>query len=159
METAIPHFKLLALVATIFGAGAVLLWRIRETQSPVSARKILIPPLGMATGFSMFAYPPARVPLSWAVVALAAGALLFAIPLARTSTLERRGDTIVMQRSKAFLWILLGLVAVRIALRSYVEHLVTPIQTGGLFYLLAFGMIARWRTSMYLQYRKLVAPA
>jgi membrane protein CcdC involved in cytochrome C biogenesis len=30
-------------------------------------------------------------------------------------------------------------------------------QTAALFYLLAFGMIARWRTQMYFQYRKLTS--
>ncbi len=38
------------------GAGviAVIMWRLREARSAVSLRKIMIPPLGMATGFSMF---------------------------------------------------------------------------------------------------------
>ena len=62
-----------------------------------------------------------------------------------------------MRRSKAFLWILLGLVAVRLVARSWVEQYVDPLQTGALFFVLAFGMILHWRVRMYLQYRELTA--
>ena len=35
--------------------------------------------------------------------------------------------------------------------------LIDPRQTGALFYLLAFGMIVRWRAEMYAQFRRLQA--
>jgi membrane protein CcdC involved in cytochrome C biogenesis len=135
----------------------MLAWRVRETSTPVSTRKIVVPPLGMATGFLMFLAPAARVPWAWASAAFALGALVFAVPLARTSRLVRSGDEVRMQRSRAFLWILIGLLVARTALRAYVERVVTPLQTGALFFVLAFGMIARWRVGMLLQYRRLVA--
>jgi membrane protein CcdC involved in cytochrome C biogenesis len=144
-------------ITSILGAAAVIAWRFRETRTPVSVRKIVIPPLGMSTGFGMFIAPAARIPWSWAGGAFLAGALVFSYPLARTSRLTRDGDVILMQRSKAFLWILLGLVVVRLALRAYVERFVTPIQTGALFFILAFGMIARWRLVMLVEYRRLRA--
>jgi membrane protein CcdC involved in cytochrome C biogenesis len=148
----------LMVLATLAGAAAMIAWRYRETSRPVTVAKIVFPPLGMSTGFAMFLLPAARVPWSWAVAALLVGAVVLAIPVARSSRLVRRGDAVVMERSRAFLWILLGLVAVRLALRSYVEHLLTPIQTGGLFFLLAFGMILRWRVAMFLTYRRLSRP-
>ena len=46
---------------------------------------------------------------------------------------------------------------VRTALRAYVERVVTPLQTGALFFVLAFGMILRWRIGMLLEYRRLLA--
>jgi membrane protein CcdC involved in cytochrome C biogenesis len=121
-------------------------------------RKIVGPPLGMSTGLSLFLVPEARVPWTWAAAALLLGALVLAIPLARTTALVRRGDVVVMQRSRAFLWILLGIVVVRLALRTYVEQILSPMQTGGLFFLLAFGMILRWRVTMLLAYRRLTRP-
>jgi membrane protein CcdC involved in cytochrome C biogenesis len=145
----------LIIAATLAGAAAVIAWRFRESSRPVTARAIVAPPLGMSTGFLMFLAPAARIPWAWAGAAFALGALVFSVPLARTSRLARVGDTIVMERSKAFLWILLGLVAVRFALREYVEHLVTPIQTGAIFFVLAFGMILRWRAAMLLAYLRL----
>ncbi len=144
-------------LVTVAGAAAMLAWRVREARTPVSTRKIVVPPLGMSTGFLMFLAPGARVPWSWASVAFALGAIVFAVPLTRTSRLVRTGDVVWMQRSRAFLWILLGLLAVRTALRAYVEHVVTPLQTGALFFVLAFGMIARWRIGMLLEYRRLLA--
>ena len=152
----LPQVRALAAVSPIAGGLAVLSWRIRETRTPVSTAKIVIPPLGMSTGFGMFAVSSMRVPLAWGLIAFLSGALLFALPLARTSTLERRGDVVMMQRSRAFLWILLGLLAVRLALHEYLEAIITPRQTAAIFFVLAFGMIARWRVGMLLQYRRLM---
>jgi membrane protein CcdC involved in cytochrome C biogenesis len=149
-------------LASLAGAAGVITWRFRETSSPVTVRKLIIPPLGMSTGFFMFVVPETRVPLTWAVIALALGALVFAYPLARSSTLTRSGGEILMQRSKAFLLILLGLVAVRFALRAWIEQYLTQLQTGALFFLLAFGAIARWRVGLLRQFLKLrgeVTPA
>jgi membrane protein CcdC involved in cytochrome C biogenesis len=147
----------ITLLGSLVGAAVMLTWRVRETTRPVTAAKILLPPLAMSTGFLMFLGPPARVPWTWAIGAFLAGAIFFAYPLARTSELSRAGDAIMLRRSRAFLWILLGLLAVRLALRSYVEDLVSPIQTGALFFVLAFGTILPWRVLMYRRYRRILA--
>ena len=149
--------RVLVIAVTLLGAVVMLAWRIGETRTPVSTRKIVLPPLGMATGFFMFLVPATRVAWPYALAAVALGALVFAIPLARTSRLSRVGDTIVMRRSRAFLWILLGLFAVRLALRTWVERHVTPAQTGALFFILAFGMILRWRVGMLLEFSRMRA--
>jgi len=143
------------LIASLAGSAAILVWRIRETQRPVTAAKILVPPLGMASGFSMFLVPQMRVPVAWGLAAFLTGAALLSYPLIRTSALTRSGDAILLKRSRAFLVILLALVAVRIAARSYVEQYVDAVQTGSLFFLLAFGMLLPWRIVMYLRYRAL----
>jgi membrane protein CcdC involved in cytochrome C biogenesis len=142
-------------VAGIIGFIAVLIWRLRETQRPVTTRGIVIPPLGMSTGLSMFALPAFRVPWLWGIAAFALGALVFARPLVRSTKLQRRGDSVMMRRSRAFLAILLGLAAVRLALRQYVGQFMSAPQTAALFFTLAFGMIVRWRVEMLLAYRKL----
>ncbi len=139
----------------MIGALVVLAWRVRESQRPVSVRSIVLPPLGMATGFSMFIRPEFRVSWEWGMAAFAIGALLLAYPLLRTTRLARQGDTVMMQRSRAFLAILLALVAVRLALRDYVGHILPLGQTAGLFFILAFGMIVRWRGWMLAEYRRL----
>jgi membrane protein CcdC involved in cytochrome C biogenesis len=144
-------------LSSLVGAAAVLAWRVREARTPVTARKILIPPLGMSTGLLMFAVPAARIPWAWGAAAFLAGVVFFSYPLILTSALTREGGDVMMQRSRAFLWILLGLLALRLALRAYVEALVSPMQTGALFFLLAFGMILPWRLAMYRRYRALVA--
>jgi membrane protein CcdC involved in cytochrome C biogenesis len=151
-----PILKPLLRIGPIFGGVALLAWRVRETRVPVTRKAIIIPPIAMSTGFGMFFAPMMRVPFTWAVLALLSGALVLAWPLLRSTRLEPRNGVIYMQRSRAFLAILLVLLAIRIALHDYVGHLISPLQTAALFYLLAFGMIVRWRWVMYRQYHKLV---
>lgn len=144
--------------AAILGAAAVLVWRLHESTRPVTARSIIIPPLGMSTGFSMFAARAFRVPWQWGIGAFVLGAVIFGYPIVKTSRLTRRDGVIMMQRSRLFIAILFGLTAVRLALRSYIGHIISVQQTAGLFFIVAFGMIVRWRTAMYLEYRRLTRP-
>lgn len=145
------------LVGPILGLLAVMVWRVREAKGPVSVKKIVIPPLGMATGMSMFVLPAIRVPWTWALGAVCVGALLLAYPLLRTTRLERDGDAIMMRRSNAFFAVLLGLFAIRFAARGYLDTILSGQQTAALAYLLAFGMIVRWRTEMFFEYRALTS--
>ncbi|MDH5589290.1 MAG: cytochrome c biogenesis protein CcdC [Gemmatimonadota bacterium] len=151
--------NLLPFAASVVGGTSVLVWRLRETRTPVTTAKILIPPLGMSTGFLMFAVPAMRIPWTWAGGAFLVGALVLSWPLARTSSLEHRGGVVMMRRSNGFLLILLGLLAVRLALHEYVGHLLPPKQTASMLFVLAFGMILRWRTGMYLRYRRMASRA
>ena len=91
-----------SVIASLAGLAAVMVWRVREGRTAVTIRKIVIPPLGMATGFSMFFVPAFRVPLLWAVGAFLVGAVALAYPLLRTSKLVRDGEAIMMRRSNAF---------------------------------------------------------
>jgi membrane protein CcdC involved in cytochrome C biogenesis len=152
----VQHLNILSLVSSIVGAIAVMFWRVRETRTPVSTKKIVIPPMGMATGFSMFLAPAFRVPWPWATTAFLIGALLLAYPLVRTSRLTRDGNTVMMRRSKAFLVIIVVLAGIRVAARGYLDTVLSVPQTAGLFFVLAFGMILRWRTQMLLEYRALI---
>ncbi|MEO6910611.1 MAG: CcdC protein domain-containing protein, partial [Edaphobacter sp.] len=43
-----------SVMGALLGFAGVMVWRVREGRSAVTARKILIPPFGMATGFCMF---------------------------------------------------------------------------------------------------------
>jgi membrane protein CcdC involved in cytochrome C biogenesis len=153
---ALPHLHVLSLIGSILGAIAVMIWRERETRHPVSPRKIIIPPMGMATGFGMFAWPMFRVPWVWAGAAFLAGALVLAYPLRRSSRLVRDGNVIMMHRSNAFFAVLIVLAGLRLAAREYLDTLLSIQQTAALFFVLAFGMILRWRMQMLLEYRALV---
>lgn len=144
-------------VAALAGMAAVFVWRVQEGRSAVTLRKIVIPPLGMATGFSMFLVPLFRVPLAWALAAFLAGAVVLAYPLLATSKLERDGDRIMMKRSGAFFAVVIVLAAIRFAARSYLDQVISVEQTAGLFFVLAFGMILRWRMKLLLEYRALVS--
>ena len=143
-------------VGAVIGLIAVLLWRLREGRRPVRLKTILIPPLGMATGFCMFFLQPFRVPLTWGIGVFLVGALLLSLPLIHTSRLVLDGDTVLMQRSKFFFVVVLALAAVRYFARDYIGHIISLQQTAGLFFILAFGMILAWRMSMYVEYKRLL---
>ena len=141
--------------SAIAGFLAVMAWRIREGQTAVTVRKIVIPPLGMATGFCMFIVPAFRLPWLWALGAFIVGALVLAYPLILTSRLKIVGNDVMMHRSIAFFFVVVALAAVRYYARGFFDKVITLEQTAALFFVLTFGMILRWRTSMYFEYRRL----
>jgi membrane protein CcdC involved in cytochrome C biogenesis len=150
-------FPIASLGAALIGTLAILAWRVRESRRPVSLRSLIIPPLGMSTGFSMFVVPAFRIPWTWGLAAFVLGALVFAYPLVSSPQLTVEDGLIMMRRSRWFLVVILGLAAVRLGLRQYVSSIISVQQTAGLFFVLAFGMIVRWRTTLLIEYRHLTA--
>jgi membrane protein CcdC involved in cytochrome C biogenesis len=146
-----------SILVALGGFIAVTAWRLREARTAVSVRKIIIPPLGMATGFCMFFVPAFRVPWTWACAAFLIGYVALAWPLLLTTRLVRQGDAVMMKRSGAFLAVIFVLAAIRFFARGYFDKLLTAQQTAALFFILAFGMIVRWRTSLLIDFRKLTA--
>src|SRR4051794_32754591 len=119
-----------AVLASLAGVVAVITWRLREARTPVSMKKIVVPPLGMATGFSMFIVPAFRIPFAWAGTAFLIGALALAYPLLLTTRLVRQGDTVTMQRSTAFISVIIALAAIRLLARGYLDCILSVQQTG-----------------------------
>jgi membrane protein CcdC involved in cytochrome C biogenesis len=146
-----------SVLVSLAGLAAVTMWRLRESRTAVSLRKIVIPPLGMATGFSMFFVPGFRIPLQWAGIAFLIGASALSVPLLLTTRLERRGDTVMMKRSSAFLAVVFVLAAIRFVAHGYFDTILTGQQTAGIFFILAFGMIICWRAKMLFDFRRLTA--
>src|SRR5580698_945457 len=146
-----------SIFVSLAGLLAVTMWRLREARSAVSLKKIVIPPLGMATGFSMFVVPAFRIPWAWAGLAFLIGAAALAWPLLLTTRLERRGEAVMMKRSSAFLLVLLLLAAIRFFARGYFDTILTTQQTAGIFFILAFGMIVVWRAKLLMDFLRLTA--
>lgn len=145
------------IVASLVGLVAILAWRMSETRRPVTPRGIILPPIAMSTGFAMFLAPAFRVPWLWAFGAFVTGASVLAVPLLRTSELTVEGSAVMLRRSRAFIGIVLALALVRYVARDYVGQILPAQQTAAVFFILAFGMILRWRTWMLKEYRKLTA--
>ncbi|MCM3701820.1 CcdC family protein [Paenibacillus macerans] len=141
----------------LFMAVAVLFIRLKASRRPVTIQKIIIPPLGMTTGFMMFVVPETHIPVTWGIIAFALGWLLFSYPLIRTTKFEKVDGQVYAQRSRSFIFILIGLLAVRMLLHEAVEQYISVLQTGAVFFLLAYGMIIRWRLFMLKQYRAMTA--
>jgi len=144
-------------LVSLAGLMGVLAWRIREGQTPVTMKKIVMPPLGMSTGFCMFIVPAFRLPWTWGIGAFLIGALIFAYPLLLTSDLHLQNGVIMMKRSSMFFAVIIVLAVVRYLARAYFDRFLTLEQTGALFYLLAFGMLLLWRAKLFFAYRALTA--
>ncbi|MCX7569732.1 cytochrome c biogenesis protein CcdC [Tumebacillus sp. DT12] len=147
------HLRTLLMVGSAGMALLVMRLRVKAAEKPASRKKIVMPPLGMSTGFLMFAMPWMRFDLRIALAAFAAG-LLLSLPLIRTSRFEVRDGEVYLQRSKAFLLVLIGLFALRIVLHEAVGQYLSLAQTGSVLFVLAYGMMAPWRAAMWVGYQK-----
>jgi membrane protein CcdC involved in cytochrome C biogenesis len=142
----------------LFGGLMLIALRIRAGRRPATLRKIVMPPLGMATGFIMFAFPVTHIPWLWALSVFGTGLLMFSFPLVVSTRLEKVQEDIYVRRSKAFIAILAVLLLIRLLLHGVVEDYMTIPQTGAIFYLLAFGMIVPWRLAILSDYLRLSTP-
>ncbi|WP_147532253.1 CcdC family protein [Bacillus marasmi] len=148
------NWVVLSSIGAVFMGTFVMIMRIRSAKKPASAKKIILPPLFMSTGALMFLFPMFRVtPLE--VIEAASVGMLFSILLIKTSKFEIRDQDIYLKPSKAFVFILIGLLVLRIIMKSLMSASFDVGELGGMFWILAFGMIVPWRVAMYMNFRKL----
>ncbi|AZB43054.1 DUF1453 family protein [Bacillus sp. FJAT-42376] len=141
------------IVAVVMGT-IVLVVRMRASKKPASAKKIILPPIFMSTGALMFVFPFFHVTVAEFWEAILAG-MFFSIFLIKTSKFEIRDNEIYLKRSKAFAFILIALLALRVGLKSFLSLSIDVGALSGMFWLLAFGMIVPWRIAMYVSYKKI----
>ncbi|MEG0383791.1 MAG: cytochrome c biogenesis protein CcdC [Solibacillus sp.] len=141
------------IMAVVMGT-IVMVIRLRSQKKPVSTKKIIIPPIAMSTGALMFLFPEFRVEPLQIVEAVVVG-LLFSTVLIATSKFEMRENQIYMKQSKAFPFILIGLLVLRIILKLVFSNNLDVAELGGMFFILAFSMILPWRLAMLMRYKKL----
>ncbi|WP_275695563.1 CcdC family protein [Fredinandcohnia quinoae] len=147
----------LALVSTILAACMalfVMVVRQRAAKQPASVKKIILPPVFMSTGAFMFVFPIFRVTPMEILEAVILGAF-FSIFLIKTSSFEIKENKIYLKRSKAFIFILIGLLVIRIVMKSFLSNSIDVGQLSGMFWILAFSMIVPWRIAMYVKFKKL----
>ncbi|WP_400163257.1 CcdC family protein [Brevibacillus sp. TJ4] len=147
--------SVVGLVIPLIMAVGVIFLRMRRARKPVSVKSIILPPFFMATGFAMFLFPGAATSPMYEAIALLLG-VLFSIPLIISSRFEVIGQDIYLKPSPLLFIILGGLLVVRIIIKLLINDSFTTIQTAGLFFVLAFGMLVSWRVAMLYNYRQLV---
>ncbi|GAB6447424.1 cytochrome c biogenesis protein CcdC [Bacillus cereus] len=135
-------------------AMVVMFIRLKAAKKPATLKKIVLPPIFMSTGALMYLLPEFRLTTSEIIEAVLVG-LFFSIFLIKTSKFEIREQDIYLQRSKAFIFILIGLIVVRLAFKSYLSQTIHLGQLSGMFFLLSFSMIVSWRIAMYRSFMKL----
>jgi|SRR5699024_3230739 len=147
------------IASTVVAAGmavGMIFVRLKAAQKPTSIKKIVLPPLFMSTGAFMFFIPYFQI--SWLQVfeAFLVG-MFFSIFLIKTSKFDIRDGEIYLNPSRAFPFILFGLLIIRLVFKLIVGSYISIGETTGMFFMLAFGMIVTWRLFMlyqYVQYRK-----
>lgn len=148
----------IALLATTAGAACMamiaLFIRMKAIKKPASIKKIILPPFFMSTGMLMFVYEPARLVPLQIIEALTVG-IIFSFLLMRTTSFEVRNSDIYMKRSKAFAFILIGLLIARVIFKLIIGDAIEVAELGGMFYLLAFGMIIPWRIYMLIRFKEI----
>ena len=156
MFDAIPSQILLLVtsVGAICMAVFVMIVRLRSQKKPINEKKIIIPPIAMSTGALMFIFEEFRVELIQIIEASALG-VVFSLILIATSKFEVRDQDIYMKRSKAFVFILVGLLVLRIVLKLIFSNSLDVGELGGMFFILAWSMIIPWRLAMLVQFKKL----
>jgi len=141
------------LLALFMGTLAVIV-RSKAAKRPASIKKIILPPLFMSTGALMFIFEEFRVPFTQVLEALGVG-MLFSLILIRTTNFEIRENGIFMKRSKAFVFILFGLLIIRLVGKLVLSSTIDIGELGGMFWILAFGMIVPWRIVMLVKFNRL----
>ena len=140
-------------IALFMGTLATIV-RSKAVKRPASIKTIILPPLFMSTGALMFIFKEFRVPPLQIVEAIVVG-MIFSLFLIRTTNFEFRNNEIYMKRSKAFVFILLGLLIIRLIGKLALSNSIDVGELGGMFWILAFGMIVPWRIAMVVKFNKL----
>lgn len=155
MFDAIPS-QFLVIASTLFavcmGIGMSVM-RMRAHKRPINAKRIIIPPFAMSTGALMFIFEPFRLTTAEIVEVVILGALCSLLLIWKTK-FEIRDNEIYLQKSKAFVFILFGLLAIRIIVKLILQDSVDIGELAGMFFLLAFSMIICWRIAMLIKYQK-----
>src|SRR5699024_4310871 len=135
-------------------ATSMMFVRMRASEKPASIKKIILPPLFMSSGGLMFLFPMFRLSFSEVIEALVVG-IIFSFFLIKFSKFEIRQNDIYLIPSKSFVFILFGLLLIRIIIKLVIGSHISFGETSGMFFLLGFGMIFTWRLAMLYKYMKL----
>ncbi|RTR35683.1 cytochrome c biogenesis protein CcdC [Robertmurraya yapensis] len=148
------NYVVITSIGAVFMAIIAMVVRMKSAKKPVSAKKIILPPIFMSTGALMFIFPVFRVTPIEIVEAVTVG-LLFSTLLIKTSKFEIRDNDVYLQPSKAFIYILVSLLVIRIIAKLVLSSTIDVGQLGGMFWILAFGMIVPWRIAMFINFKKI----
>ncbi|KHD85378.1 CcdC family protein [Heyndrickxia ginsengihumi] len=148
---------IISFIIAILMGSLVIFIRLKGQKRPVvSAKKLILPPFFMSTGALMFIFPFFRVTSEEILESILIG-LVFSIFLIKTSKFEIRDHQIYLKRSKAFPFILIGLLIIRLVMKLILSSSIHVGQLSGMFFILAFAMILPWRVAMYIEYKKLLS--
>src|SRR5690625_3901833 len=103
--------SLLLIIGPVIIAIIALFTRLNRVKRPLTVKSIIIPPVMMSTGSIMFLFPIFRIQWVQALQALCIG-IVCSVILIKVSKLSVKDGKIYLTRSKAFMFILLGLLTI-----------------------------------------------
>lgn len=142
---------ILSIVVAIVIATTMFLLRKKSTQSELTLKKIVLPPLFMSTGSFMFVFPPFQVQIKTVIIALLVGCF-FSTFLIMTTKFQVIENKIYVIPSTLFIICLFGLIIVRTVIKLLIGDTISVGEMTSVFFLVALGMILCWRMSMLIQY-------
>jgi membrane protein CcdC involved in cytochrome C biogenesis len=148
------NFVVVSSIGAVFMGIFALFIRMKAAKKPTNSFKIIMPPVFMSSGALMYVVPQFRLTTMEIGEAVILG-MLFSILLIKTSKFEIRENDIYLKRSKAFIYILVGLLVVRLGLKTILSSTIDFGELSGMFFLVAFSMIVPWRIAMYRDYKNL----
>ncbi|KOS64188.1 cytochrome c biogenesis protein CcdC [Lysinibacillus agricola] len=156
MFSSIPsqYYVIGSTIMAIFMGSFVMVLRMRASKKPTNEKKIIIPPIAMSSGALMFLFEQFRVPPMQILEAVAVG-MVFSTILIATSKFEVKGQDIYLKRSKAFVFILIGLLVFRVVAKMILSSSIDVGELAGMFWILAFAMLVPWRIAMLIQFIKI----
>lgn len=147
-------WAILSTVVAFMMALTMVFYRLKSAKRPASVKKIILPPIFMSTGAFMFLIPTLQISWLQVLEAFTVG-VIFSFFLIKTSRFEIKDQEIYLIPSKAFAFILFGLLLLRIILKLIISTQISLAETSGMFFILAFGMILSWRIAMLVKFKKL----
>ncbi|WP_179860765.1 CcdC family protein [Sporosarcina koreensis] len=152
----IPPVVLIVGSTVVFFVMGLLAFFVRSkaAQRPITPVRIILPPLFMSSGLLMFLFTQFQVPKNQVFEAMAVG-LLFSTILIATTNFEHKDGNLFVKRSKAFIFILAGLLIFRLVAKLILSSSIDVGELAGMFFILAFSMIIPWRIGMLVKYSRL----
>ncbi|GKV68242.1 protein CcdC [Sporosarcina sp. NCCP-2716] len=150
-----PVYLIIGSTVVFFGMGLLAFFvRSKAAQRPISPVRIILPPVFMSSGLLMFLFTQFQVPKTQVIEAMVVG-LLFSTILIATTNFEHKDGKLFVKRSKAFIFILAGLLVFRLVAKLILSSSIDVGELAGMFFILAFSMIIPWRIGMLVKYKRL----
>ncbi|HLR42469.1 MAG TPA: cytochrome c biogenesis protein CcdC [Pseudogracilibacillus sp.] len=145
-------FLIVASTIVAFGMAILMMFvRMKAAKRPLTVKRILLPPLFMSSGMWMFIIPAFRLTLLEIIEVMIVG-VFFSIFLIKTTKFKVEDNEVYLIPSRAFIFILLSLLVVRIIIKLIIGSVISFGETSGMFYLLALSMIFTWRLAMLREF-------
>jgi|SRR5699024_262965 len=148
------YFLIFSTIIAMLMATAMVFIRIKAAERPTNFKRIILPPIFMSTGALMYIFPVFRLDLLTIAEACIIG-IIFSVFLIKTTKFEIRDEEIYVIPSKAFVFLLFGLLILRISIKLIIGSTISFGETTGMFFMLAFAMILSWRLAMLMKYNRL----